>query len=346
MFRGRLIAWLVVISAAQLLGLALTLKAKSLARSPAQDQAEDGSTQARIKFTATPYLNPESVAMVPPRYPPIAKAFRIQGQVVLEVTVDQDGRLSDVRPQSGSPLLLEAAEKAVRQWRYEPSLRLPAGLTVAFEYQLAEEDKEQARLERSDAGHSPDLMIGFTKYSPEYPKEAQREGIEGQVALEVIADAQNGVVGVRVLKSDNALLAEAALEVARQPFPVGDRSSFDWKPGRNTMVINFRLDEPRRLTADSPVPAVGYLTSAPPGLLVLHHEFADYPGDAKNNHVQGRVEVELTLDANGDVAKAEVLRGSEPLRDAALEAAQHWRFSPPPEARGTVIVTYDFQIIN
>jgi TonB family protein len=45
----------------------------------------------------------------------------------------------------------------------------------------------------------------------------------------------------------------------------------------------------------------------------MHHEFADYPDDAKNDHVQGRVEVELTLDANGDVAKAEVLRGSEPF---------------------------------
>jgi TonB family protein len=180
MFRRKLIAWLVVISAASSLGWGLPLGVlPDQGSSPAHGQAEHRSEQARIKFTATPYLNPESVGMVPPRYPPIAKAFRIQGQVVLEVTVGQDGRVSDVRSQSGTPLLVEAAEAAVRQWRYEPSSGLPAGFTVAFEFQLADEDEEQAKFERAEAGHFPDLMTGFTKNSPEYPREALREGVEG-----------------------------------------------------------------------------------------------------------------------------------------------------------------------
>jgi len=155
------------------------------------------------------------------------------------------------------------------------------------------------------------------------------------VLLEVIAGAEGGIVDLRVLKSDNGLLSEAALEMACRPFSGGDRRSFHWE-----------LNEPRKLTADSPVPAVGYLTSAPPGLLMLKHEFADYPEAAKNGDVQGRVEVELTLDANGDVANAAVLRGSEPLHDAALEAARRSRFSPPSQAPSTVIVTYDFRMIN
>lgn len=344
MLRPGSITWLLVISAASPLGGGLPLKASPVQGNPAQDEAEPRSDQARIKFTATPYVDPESVVVVPPRYPPIAKAFRIEGQVVLEVTVGQDGRVSDVRRQSGTPLLVEAAEAAVRQWRYAPSSRLPAGLTVAFEFQLAEADAEQTKVGRSDAGHSADLVMGFTKYASEYPEEALREGIEGEVLLEVVTDVDGGVVDIRVLKSDNALLTEAALEVARKPSPDADRTPFHWKPGSNTMVVAFQFDEPRRLT--DPVAAVGYLTSAPPGLLLLQHEFADYPDDAKNDHVQGTVEVELTLDANGDVAKAAVLRGPEPLRDAALKAVQRWRFSPPPQAPATVIVTYDFQIID
>jgi len=346
MLRPELITRLLVIGAAASLGGGLPPEALPAQASPVQDHAERPSGDARIGFTTTPDVNPESVVMVPPRYPPIAKALRIQGQVVLEVTVGQDGRVSDVRPQSGSPVLVEAAKAAVKQWRYEPGLRLPAGFTVAFEFQLEDEDEERAKLERSGAGHSPELMVGFTKYSAEYPMEAQREGVEGQVLLEVTADAEGAVVDVRVLKSDNALLTEAALQVAHQPFPPEDRRAFHWKPGSNTMVVDFQLDEPRRLTADSPVPAVGYLTSAPPGSLILHSEFADYPDDAKNDHVQGRVEVELTLDVNGNVAGAAVLRGSEPLRDAALKAARRWRFSPPPQTPATVTVTYDFRIIN
>jgi len=145
----------------------------------------------------------------------------------------------------------------------------------------------------AEAEHFPDLMMGFTKDSPEYPREALREGVEGQVLLEVVADAEGDAVDVRVLKSENALLTEAAVEVARRPSPDGDPSLFHWKPGRNTMLVDFQLDEPRRLTADSPVPAVGYLTSAPLGLLILQHEFADYPDEAKNTHVQGKVEVRI-----------------------------------------------------
>jgi len=36
-----------------------------------------------------------------------------------------------------------------------------------------EEDAERAKLERSAAGHFPDLMMGLAVSSPEYPKEAQ-----------------------------------------------------------------------------------------------------------------------------------------------------------------------------
>jgi TonB family protein len=106
--------------------------------------------------------------MVLPRRPPIVKAFRIEAQVVLEVTVGQNGRVPDVRPQSGTPLLVEAAEEAVRQWRYAPSSRPPAGRTVVFEFQLGKADADQTKLERSDAGHSADLGVGFTRYASEY----------------------------------------------------------------------------------------------------------------------------------------------------------------------------------
>jgi outer membrane biosynthesis protein TonB len=78
------------------------------------------------------------------------------------------------------------------------------------------------------------------------------------------------------------------------------------------MVVAFHRDESRSLTADTPVPAVAYLTLALPGLLILNNEFADYLDTAKNNHVQGRVEVEFTLDANGGAGKAAVLRGPNP----------------------------------
>lgn len=55
---------------------------------------------------------------VAPVYPEIAKRMRVSGVVKLEVTVDADGKVTDVKPVSGNHMLSEAAEQAVRKWRY------------------------------------------------------------------------------------------------------------------------------------------------------------------------------------------------------------------------------------
>ena len=60
--------------------------------------------------------------MVEPIYPPLAKQARIQGDVVIESVIDTRGRVTEMKVVSGSPLLVEAAEQALQQWRYEPTL--------------------------------------------------------------------------------------------------------------------------------------------------------------------------------------------------------------------------------
>jgi TonB family protein len=57
---------------------------------------------------------------VEPVYPPLAKATRIQGNVVLIVTISQTGTVSDVKVQSGHPMLTASAVAAVKQWQYQP----------------------------------------------------------------------------------------------------------------------------------------------------------------------------------------------------------------------------------
>ena len=78
------------------------------------------------------------VRRVVPEYPELAKRARVQGSVILQVSVDEEGNVFDVRVLSGHPLLNEAAEKAVRQWKYSPTLLngepvpVTASVTVAF----------------------------------------------------------------------------------------------------------------------------------------------------------------------------------------------------------------------
>ena len=55
-----------------------------------------------------------------PQYPPIAKASRTEGLVVLEAMISKAGTIEGLHVISGSPMLQQAAIDAVRNWRYRP----------------------------------------------------------------------------------------------------------------------------------------------------------------------------------------------------------------------------------
>jgi len=57
-----------------------------------------------------------------PQYPPIAKAARIQGTVVLQATISKSGAIENLRVLSGPPMLQHSAVEAVKTWRYKPYL--------------------------------------------------------------------------------------------------------------------------------------------------------------------------------------------------------------------------------
>ena len=55
-----------------------------------------------------------------PVYPPIAKAARVSGTVVLQATISKTGTIENLRVISGPAMLQQAARDAVQQWRYRP----------------------------------------------------------------------------------------------------------------------------------------------------------------------------------------------------------------------------------
>jgi protein TonB len=55
-----------------------------------------------------------------PVYPPEAKAARVQGDVVLKISIDTLGNVESVQLVSGDPLLSGAATDAVKQWKFKP----------------------------------------------------------------------------------------------------------------------------------------------------------------------------------------------------------------------------------
>ncbi len=57
-----------------------------------------------------------------PAYPPLARQARIQGTVRFTAIIGVDGRIQNLTLVSGHPLLVPAAQAAVKQWVYQPTL--------------------------------------------------------------------------------------------------------------------------------------------------------------------------------------------------------------------------------
>ena len=77
---------------------------------------------------------PRLISSVLPVYPLAARQSGVEGEVVVNTTIDKSGGVVGMRVVSGPPLLRQAALDALRRWKYEPS-RLN-GQPVAVEMQV------------------------------------------------------------------------------------------------------------------------------------------------------------------------------------------------------------------
>ncbi len=60
------------------------------------------------------------IEKVAPKYPGIAISSHVEGDVVLRVVIGTNGKVADVKTESGAVQLIPAATSAVKQWRYRP----------------------------------------------------------------------------------------------------------------------------------------------------------------------------------------------------------------------------------
>ena len=73
------------------------------------------------------------VKKVEAQYPSILKRRGIGGTVKLKVIVRGDGTVKDIEVLGGNPALADAAEKAVRQWKFAPGGESTIAVAVNFD---------------------------------------------------------------------------------------------------------------------------------------------------------------------------------------------------------------------
>jgi periplasmic protein TonB len=77
---------------------------------PAAGQQKQPAEQPEVKR--------KLVSQVPPDYPMVAKAMRIEGVVKMEVVIAPNGTAKSVEVKGGHPMLVEAAVDAVHKWKW------------------------------------------------------------------------------------------------------------------------------------------------------------------------------------------------------------------------------------
>ncbi len=210
-------------------------------------------TYAQDESPAPVQVPPESVQnlllrRVVPTYPPLARQARIQGAVVLNITISKSGEVRDVELVSGHPILAPAAIEAIKQWRYRPYERdgqpveiettvqinfslpeylQPAGVvgdgppgsspmqSIAGQVHLCKESPADSLPKRVRVSQGVMQGLIISKQAPSYPEQARNQHIEGTVLLAMEIGKDGAVCDVALI-SGHPLLADSAIDAARQ----------------------------------------------------------------------------------------------------------------------------------
>lgn len=188
---------------------------------------------------------------------------------------------------------------------------------------------------------SPDTVgtLLIRKVAPVYPPLARQARIQGTVLLKVIIN-KSGEIQSEHLVSGHPMLAPAAIEAVKQwkyqPYMLnGEPVEI-----ATTVQVNFMLAggpaPPKGITGGTGSREAGrsggIVSSA---VLVSESEMETirtvkvdpiYPPAAIEQGIQGVVELELRIDASGNVERVNLISGLPMLVPAAVEAVKQWKF--------------------
>jgi TonB family protein len=174
----------------------------------------------------------------------------VEGTVVLCVTVDAHGRVTDVTPISGPPELLQPSMEAARQWQFEAPAKAPTSTEIEMFYSMTKACPEGKGSDVGDivvttvpskAQKPGDLKIigKLIQPWPPYPERIRVERRRGQIYLSVLVNPDGTLTDIRIVKSFEERLDKSTLDTVRMwRFKV---SPEDGKPTAFFITLSFRI---------------------------------------------------------------------------------------------------------
>jgi TonB family protein len=121
-----------------------------------------------------------------PHYPQEAREERVQGSVVLKLTISPEGNARDVSLISGDPLLAPAAIGAVELWKYRPFMLNEQAIEVETQ-----------------------TVVNFKLETPEDPGEVSSPDLLPQAGSGIAGDAAGGIADDQLAGAGRAIISSA-----------------------------------------------------------------------------------------------------------------------------------------
>jgi protein TonB len=100
---------------------------------------EPGPTLKRLRISSG-VANELAIYNPAPEYPQMARIAHISGDVVLGITIDRKGEVTNISVHEGHPILVTSAINAVKKWKYRPHVMngeaVEVDSTVKIQYHM------------------------------------------------------------------------------------------------------------------------------------------------------------------------------------------------------------------
>lgn len=245
------------------------------------------------------------------QYPDRARVAKLEGKVVMEFIVNEDGTISNAKVVRGigDECDVEALKVIKNMPRWQPGKQNGMAVKVLFTlpiiFKLTEEDIKLPETVYSYVEQMPIAGYNLQEYLSDnlhYPDSAQAAGIEGKVVIKFVVAEDGGIVHVRAIKGIGGGCDEEALRVVK--------GMPKWRPGKQSGVpVPVYLAMPI-VFASSEKSASKYVTQgpkAPEDLQRYLKKNIEYPKEARIKKIEGRVIVKFTINEDGSISDATVL---------------------------------------
>ena len=237
---------------------------------------------------------------VPVTYPQEALNKRIEGDVIVDLTLSATGAVSDAHVLSGPDELRKATLESVLQWHYANEAQLPTKTEATIKFRLPQTPAASASPMPALDGTTTVKDIALRA-----PK-ALREKLESRIPLH-----EGDQITQTSLNDLTAAVREVDEHLSVSMQPTTDKS-------RANIIITLDAPPPQRIRVGGNVQQANLIQKVQPV----------YPPQAKQDHLQGKVQFTVLIGKDGHIQNLTLVSGEPVLADAAKDAVSQWVYKP------------------